>query len=222
MPVHYYVIDTETNGIKANYHEINEVSVIRCSDRVQLTEFIKCESPERSSYDALKITGKSLADLQKGVSRLEAVNKVNKFFDLDGQTPNARCVIGHNVSFDRRFLHALWESCGLEFPAHLWMDTIQLTQEFIKISDPKTLNITKTATGKISKALHAACDLVGIKRLSEAHASKVDSRNTYLLWKKLIEEKNIDHLPFHKTFIHTIKKDDNLEDIDSLDLSDIM
>lgn len=221
MGLNYYVIDTETTGLKAGYQEMTEIGVIRCKDRVQLHRKIKCENPERVSYDALKITKKTMDDIVNGHNKMDVVLETNKFFEEDGQQRSARCIVAHNAPFDRRFLHALWESCGMEFPADLWLDTISLTKEFVKISDPATLNITKTATGKISKMLHAACDLVGVNKLSEAHNSKVDSRNTYLLWKKLTEEKNIDHLPFHKTFIHSLKKNDIL-DVDDLDMSDVM
>src|SRR5258708_14485355 len=110
MSLQYYVCDVETNGLKINYHEINEISIIRCHDRVQLTEFIKCESPERSSFDALAITKKTLADLEKGVSKEEAVEKIDKFLGADGLTPAHRCFIGHNVNFDRKVIHSLYSS----------------------------------------------------------------------------------------------------------------
>jgi hypothetical protein len=60
--------------------------------------------------------------------------------------------------------------------------------------------------------------MVGVKKISEAHNAKVDSRNTYLLHRNLIDEKKVDHLPFIKTAIHAIAKDTNTDD-DSLDLS---
>jgi DNA polymerase III epsilon subunit-like protein len=222
MGIHYYTIDTETNGLKASYHEMTEISIIRASDRVQLTRMIRCLYPERSNVDALEITNKTYQDLIVGPSREEVVEECDRFFNEDGLTPAHRCIVGHNViAFDKRFLHALWESVGREFPANLWLDTIALTKEYIKRADPSTLNIKKTATGKVSKKLQDACDALGIKKLSAAHASKVDARNTYLLWKKLTEEKSIDHLPFHKTFVHSINKNNGLADIKDLDMSDV-
>lgn len=211
MSLSFYIIDTETNGLSVNHHEINEISIIRCEDRVQLTEFIKCEKPENSSFDALKITNKTLADLQKGAPKEEIVEKVNDFFSKDNTSPAARCIIGHNVlSFDKKFLHALWEKTNQSFPAHLWLDTLGLTKAFIKTADMSKYNTVKTATGRIATNLHACCDMLGIKKISEAHASKVDSRNTYLLWKKLIDE-GVDYLPHIKTFPHLVK--DNMEEL---------
>jgi DNA polymerase III epsilon subunit-like protein len=200
----YYVIDTETTGLKSGYHEMTEIGIIRCTDRVQLWRQIKCIYPERANFDALAITKKTMADLERGYDRAAVVAECEKFFSEDGLTPAHRCIVAHNAPFDRKFLQAMWEAEGKEFPAHLWLDTISLTKEFIKNADTSQLNIVKTATGRVSTQLHACCDMVGIKKISEAHNAKVDSRNTYLLHRSLIEEKKVDYLPFIKTNIHVV------------------
>jgi DNA polymerase-3 subunit epsilon len=194
MSLHYYVIDTETTGLKADHHEMTEIGIIRCSDRVQLWRQIVCEYPERANFDALAITKKTLADLEKGHDKRAVVAECNKFFAEDGSTPAGRVIVAHNASFDRRFLHALWAQCGEAFPAHLWLDTMSLTREYAK----------KQGIVKPKVNLHASCDLVGIKKISEAHNAKVDSRNTYLLHRELVEQKNVDYLPFIKTEIHVV------------------
>lgn len=211
----YYVIDTETTGLKAKYNEMTEIGIIRCSDRVQLWRQIKCEYPERANFDALAITKKTMADLEKGHVKEAVVEECNKFFAEDGLTPAHRCIVAHNAPFDKKFLHALWEQCGLEFPANLWLDTISLTKEFLKNTDMNSLKIVKTPTGRVSTQLHACCDMVGIKKLSEAHNAKVDSRNTFLLHRSLIEDKKVDYLPFIKTAVHSV----NVPGDDGLDLS---
>jgi DNA polymerase III epsilon subunit-like protein len=198
MSLFYYVIDTETTGLKAGYNEMTEIGIIRYTDRMQLWRQIRCEYPERANFDALAITKKTMADLEKGHSKEQVVEECTKFFEEDGGNPTHRCIVAHNASFDRRFLHALWESCGKEFPAHLWLDTISLTKDYAK----KSGLVVKGA--KQSFKLHDACDIVGVKKLSDAHNAKVDSRNTYLLHKNLVEEKKVDYLPFLKPVIHTI------------------
>jgi DNA polymerase III epsilon subunit-like protein len=208
MAIKYYICDTETTGLSTTSHEIVEISIIRGDDRVRLTQFIKAEKPENASLDALKITNKTFADLLKGKSKEDAVSQIEFFFKDDGLTPNHRCLVCHNAPFDRKFLFSLWESVGKEFPAWLWLDTIALTNEFIKISDLATLNITRTATGKISRKLHAACDLVGVQKSANQHDAKSDAISTYYLWKRLIEEKNINHLPHIKTIIHKLKSNE--------------
>jgi DNA polymerase III epsilon subunit-like protein len=201
--LHYYVIDTETTGLKSGYHEMTEIGIIRCTDRVQLWRQIKCTYPERANFDALAITKKTMADLEKGHERDYVVAECEKFFNEDGLTPAHRCIVAHNAPFDRKFLHALWESCGKEFPAHLWLDTMSLTREFLKQAGIEAEHKAK-GLKKPSVNLHASCDWVGIKKISDAHNAKVDSRNTYLLHRHLIEEKKIDHLPFIKTAVHSI------------------
>lgn len=207
--LHYYVIDTETTGLKAGYHEMTEIGIIRCADRVQLWRQIMCEYPERANFDALAITKKTLADLSNGHNAESVVTECDNFFAEDGAQPAGRVIIAHNCPFDRKFLHALWEKYGKVFPAHLWLDTMSLTREYAK----------KQGIVKPKVNLHASCDLVGIKKISEAHNAKVDSRNTFLLHRNLVEEKNVDVLPFIKTAIHTVNQPVVSSDDEGLDPS---
>jgi DNA polymerase III epsilon subunit-like protein len=205
----YYIVDCETNGIKQNYHEINEISLIRCSDRMQMTLFIKCQYPERSSFDALQVCKKTLADLDKGISKEEAITKIDRFLNQDGLTSAHRCIIGHNVSFDRRFVCAMYESVKKTFECDLYLCTMALTRAYAK-----QMGIIKPKVN-----LQASCDLVGIKKIAAAHASKVDSRNTYLLWQNLVEEKKVDYLPLIKTAQHTLKTNSSNDEEEGLDPS---
>lgn len=201
MSLQYYVIDTETTGLKSNYHEMTEIGIIRCTDRVQLWRKIKCFYPERASFDALAITNKTMQDLESGYEPSRVVQECENFFSEDGLSPGHRCIIAHNASFDRRFLHALWEAQGKIFPANLWLDTMLLSKEYAK----------KIGLIKPRVNLHAACDIVGVKKFSEAHNAKVDSRNTYFLHKDLVEVKKVDYLPFIKTAVHVLSSDDNMD-----------
>lgn len=189
----YYVIDVETTGLKAEYHEMTEIGIIRVKDRVQLWSQIKCENPERANADALKITNKTLADLKLGKSKEKVVEDCEKFFNEDGLTAAHRCIVAHNAQFDRKFLHALWKSVGKEFPANLWIDTMGMVRAYAK-----EIGIKKPKVN-----LHASCDLLEIKKISQAHNAKVDSRNTYLIFDKLINEKKQNHLSLIKTAIHS-------------------
>ena len=212
MSLIFYVIDTETTGLKADFHEMSEIGIIRCTDRVQLWRQLRCDYPERANFDALAITKKTLADLERGYDKQAVVEECDKFFAEDGATPAHRCIIAHNAQFDRKFLHALWAQQGKQFPANLWLDTIALTKEFLKKVDNSLLTIVKTATGRVSTQLHACCDMVGIKKISEAHNAKVDSRNTYLLHRNLVDVQKVDYLPFIKTHVHAVAQATDLDD----------
>lgn len=204
MSIKYYIIDTETTGLKANFHEMTEIGIIRCEDRVQLWRQIRCEYPERANFDALAITKKTMADLERGQEKTNVVEECEKFFAEDGLTPAHRCIVAHNAPFDRKFLHALWGQCGKEFPADLWLCTMALTRDFAK----------KNGIVKPKVNLHASLDLLGVKKISEAHNAKVDSRNTYLLHRSLTEDKKVDYLPFIKTASHSLSVSSDEEGLD--------
>ena len=192
--ISFYVVDCETTGLDSKKHEVNEISIIRCSDKVQLTEFIICDYPERASIDALNITGKSFDDLLCGNTKEYVINKINKFLNEDNLTPLHRCFIAHNSNFDMKFIHALYEKVGQECPVSLWLDTIPLTKTYT----------TKIGLQKPKLNLQSACDIVGVKKVAGMHSSKSDSRNTYLLYKDLVEQKNIDYIDLIKTSVHKI------------------
>lgn len=175
----YYVIDVETNGFKANYHEMNEISIIRCSDRHQLTKFIKTEFPERSSPESLQITNKTYEDLLKGDSKEEVVKFCNSFIEQDGKSPEERCLVGHSVAFDRRFCHALWEQVGLTLPVTCWCCTVKLAKEWVKKAGTKPDNFK----------LHSILKFAKIKPMPGIHQSQGDAQNAYLFWKKAMENK---------------------------------
>jgi len=200
----YYVIDLETTGLSSKYQEVTEISIIKCETKVQLTELVRCEYPERANIDSLAITKKTLADLDKGISKEQAVERVNKFLNEDGLTPAHRCFIGHNINFDMRFIKALYEKVGQRCPVDLYLCTMALSKDYAK----------KQGIVKPKVNLQAACELLGVKRLTGAHASKVDSRNTYLLWENLVKEKGIDHLPFIKTSQHILSSSNEEQGLD--------
>lgn len=204
MSLQYYVIDTETTGLKTNYHEMTEIGIIRCTDRVQVWRQIKCDYPERANFDALAITKKTMADLERGYDKHAVVAECDKFFAEDGLTPAHRCIVAHNAPFDKKFLQALWDQCGKQFPAHLWLCTMALSRDYAKKQGLMAKGMPKQKVN-----LHASCDLVGIKKISEAHNAKVDSRNTYLLYKNLVEDKKVDYLPFIKTDVHVSTANDD-------------
>ena len=190
----YYALDTETTGLDSKQHEVTQISLVRCSDRHQLDKYIKAEHPERASAQALQITIRTKADLFKGESRLAVVEFCEKFIEEDGQTPEHRCMIAHNASFDKRFVHALWQSVNKTFPAHLWLCTKEFTRSYtIKhgIANPK-LN------------LRASLEIVNAKAKFGEHNALVDTQNAYILWKKLMDD-GVDHLPHIKRSPHILE-----------------
>lgn len=196
----FYVIDVETTGLSRN-HEITQISIVRCSDRNQLSRNIKALYPERATPEALRITGRTLEDILIGEGREEVVERCNLFFQEDGKTPEFRCVVAHNGSFDRRFCHTLWEEMGHKFPADLWLDTKRLSKQLAN----------KQGIIKPTLTLEASLKLAGVEAKPGKHNAISDTRNTYLLWKKIIEEHAIDYLPLIENKPHIIETEENYE-----------
>lgn len=191
--IQFYVADTETTGLSIQMHEICELSILRASDRMQLSRNIKVDKPENASYDALQIIKKSMSDLRSGMTKFELIKEVEEFLSEDNAQSTHRALVGHNINFDRRFLTTLWEKYGRKFPFDLYLDTIHMFKDYCK----------KEGIVKPVAKLGAACDLIGIKKLGEAHSAKIDTRHTYLLWQEL--SKKVDFLDHIKCMPHNIE-----------------
>jgi len=195
--ISFFIVDTETTGLSAVSHEVVEFSAIRVSDKTQISRTIKAQFPKNASLDALKITGKTIYDLYNGISRKQAVEDIENFFDSDNSSIESRCIIAHNgINFDRRMLHAMWEKENRIFPANLWIDTMPIVRDYAKkigIQKPK-VNLT------------AALEMVKIGSQNNLHTAKGDARATYKLWMRLLEE-GIDYLQYIKRLPHKEEED---------------
>lgn len=187
----YYVLDTETTGLlEKNVHEIFEYSIIRCSDKVQLTRQIRVDNPRNASADALMVTGKTIEDLKQGIGKKQAVREFNAFLEQDGGTPAHRCICAHHAMFDRKFCHFLWKQQGVDFLADYWLDTIPWCKRLAaQMGQPKA---------KVK--LEMAMDLFGLKKYAGSHSASGDSRNLFKLWSHLMDAK-IPYIDLIKPFI---------------------
>lgn len=203
----FYIADIETNGLKVGFHECCELSIIRAKDKMQLTRKIKVDNWKNSSYDALVITGKTIESLRQGDSKQKTVEDVDSFIKEDGLTSAHRVLVGHNIiNFDKKFLHHMWEQQGKEFQIDLFLDTIPLSKRLAaQIGQPKA---------KVK--LESALDLFGIKKVGKMHSAKGDSRNTYLLWKHLMDS-NVEYIDLIKQFPHRINNNNDNEDVEELE-----
>lgn len=188
MGLHYYIIDLETTGLKIAFHEVTECSIIRVADRNQMSHFIRAEFPWRASEEALRVTGRTKKDLEKGLSKEQAVEKIHSWLTSDGSSPEERCMIAHNANFDMRFSRDLWKQVGRTFPANLWLDTKALAKEYATLQ----LGLIKPKL-----TLQACLDFTGIKATGQAHTAVADTQNTYKLHHHLVKS-GIDVLPYIK------------------------
>jgi len=177
--INYYIVDLETNGTAVNYHEVTQISAVRCSDLVQFNRFIKIKYPERSNKTALEVTNTTIEDLSRGKPAAEVIDDFESWLTSDGYNSEGRCIVGHNiVNFDRKFLHALWADNKKVFPANLWLDTIPYWKEW---------HVNTTGVKSRKSNLEFALTSLGVTPKGPSHSAKVDTQNNYVLWKKLSE-----------------------------------
>ena len=75
----YYILDTETTGLSVDFHEINQVSIMRVIDQEQISLTIKVRNPNSFSPEALEIQGILPDDLLKGVPIEDAIETIETF-----------------------------------------------------------------------------------------------------------------------------------------------
>lgn len=212
MTIHYYILDSETSGTKSGYHEIFQLSILRCSDEAQITHNICVENPDRATYESLKITNTKREDLSRGESLIDVVEKIHEFLDEDESTAAGRCIVAHNAAFDRRFCHADWERVKKRFPADLWMCTMAFTKKYAKREGlEKIASIQGLPKARFS--LEMSLKALGITPEPGAHSANVDVVNTKKAWDKLMNEK-LGHVPLIKNLPHKFMP------LDEFDISD--
>ena len=196
MGLKYFILDTETTGLRAGHHEITEISIIRYDNLNQLTRKIKPLYPQRADWNALKATGRTKTDLYKGENKEKILEEVIEFFNTESAPPEERCIIAFNAAFDRRFVFALFEEAKISFPAHCWVDARSVARVWAK-----KLGLVKP---KLSQA--SVLEFTKTKTLPGAHTAIIDTRNLYFFWKNALENE-IDFLPFLKNIPHSIEDD---------------
>jgi DNA polymerase III epsilon subunit-like protein len=202
MAIEYYLLDTETTGLKNSYHEINQISIIRVSDGVQCTVNIAVDYPRRSNPEALKIQNKTYRDLLQGVPKSEAVARVDQFMLGDGKTTEHRCIVAYNAAFDRRFCHATWASLSKQFPADLWLCAMAFGKKYAKRIGPEKIAQAQNLP-KPKFSLDLFMQAVGLPVKYGSHSATIDTQNTLVLFNFLMAQK-LDYVGLIKREPHRI------------------
>lgn len=120
------VIDVETTGLQAGYHEIIQIAIVMLDSnfdvRTDVMPFqlkLKPDHPERVAKQAMRVNGLNLEDLMaKGIPQVEAVDLFIQWYEsLDipyNKSGYNQCKIiplGQNYAFDKGFIQS-W--LGLE------------------------------------------------------------------------------------------------------------
>jgi DNA polymerase III epsilon subunit-like protein len=202
MSIEYYVLDTETTGLKVEYHEINQISVRRVSDGKHISVDIAVENPSRANYQALQIQGKTKEDLSIGMSLSEAVEIIDGFFASDNKTKAHRCIVAHKASFDKKFCWAAWDSVKKEFPADLWLCSIEFAKRYVKKYGGEKIALAQN-NQKVKYGLNTFMEGIGLQPKSGAHSASVDTENTVELFNWLMNSKT-EHVSLIKRDPHKV------------------
>lgn len=201
-----YILDSETTGLDPKRHELIELSVIRYSDRFQFSRHLRALNPRAADPKALQVSGKSYWDLTKGDHPTDVLNRLEEWLAEDGADPAHRLFVGHNVAYDRNMLHATYKRLSRSsFPALYWLDTMALTRSFCKKAG------LKPESFKLKNSLAT----MNVKPVPGEHHAKEDAQNTYLLYRKVVEQ--VDHLPLIKPFPYYLKNPDPAASLDDLE-----
>lgn len=149
------VIDVETTGLEPEEDRIIEIGIIHFEDGDVVDRYGQLVDPECPLPDkATEITGITEDDLEGQPTFDEIAEKVHS--QLDGKG-----IVAYNLEFDRGFVKAELERCGLEWPSESpTIDPLVFARQFFQ--------------NKRSKNLGAIADHLDIP-LEEAHRATHDA-----------------------------------------------
>lgn len=131
------VFDTETTGLSSARDEVIELGAVKLYRGKQIAKFhcyLKNTVPIGDSELVHKISQSHLDE--HGISANEAFQE---FKDFIGDS----LLVGHNVKFDIKMLHAHASRLGIEFENNLWADTWDIATRFIESENHKLETLSK-------------------------------------------------------------------------------
>jgi DNA polymerase III epsilon subunit-like protein len=198
-------IDTETTGLKAGFHEIFEIAMVRIDDDFNLTndylhEFITIEHPDRFSLDAQRVTGKTAKDLMNLTPRHIVVEKIKNWIK-DISVNGIIEPFGQNYySFDNKFIKVLMgeESNNSVYDLMFTKENIDLrwkTKEFNnwidQVNRKRIITEGRKYRTMVNQKMETVAEYCGVIN-HNAHTALSDVKTTVQCYKKLNDfmEKN--------------------------------
>ena len=131
----FYGCDTETTGLSFIKNDIIELSLYRLNDDTQKTWFIKPIDISNIELSALKVNGHKIEDLRGETKHgkefyqdaRDVIIEIENWLLEDNFPTENRCLVGHNINFDKTMLEQLWNKCGTpdSFPfGRRYLDTM--------------------------------------------------------------------------------------------------
>ncbi|PPK70457.1 exonuclease domain-containing protein [Actinokineospora auranticolor] len=161
MGAGYAVVDVETTGLSPGYkHRVVEIAVVQLDDSGEVTgEWCTVVNPQRD-LGPQHIHGVRAADARRAPVFADIAGAVVRLL-------GGRVLVGHNVSFDARFLQAEYERLGVDV-------------QFTDLPTLCTMRLASRFLDTPSRSLSACCEAAGIPLVS-AHSAAHDARATAAL-----------------------------------------
>lgn len=208
LPENYVVLDTETTGMESMFDEIIEVGLVKVFGGVETT-YSSLIRP-RESHDYLPTDEEELSEeeiesyfqthlLSKFITSLTGItndmvlsapyfeDKVGEIAEFISDLP----IIGHNVTFDVRFLNAAAEDCGHAPFENKIIDTMRFARKLLPELEHHRLG--------------DVCDALSVNNI-QAHRALRDALATRAIYEKMramAEAQGVD------SFIASFKKTSN-------------
>ncbi len=145
------VIDVETTGLDSAEDRIMEIGIIRFEKGEIIESYGRLIDPERPiPEDATKVTGIKDDDVAGKPKFAELANEIYERIQGVG-------LVAYNLSFDRGFVRAELERCGLEWPEDApTLDPLIFARQFFKNSPRKNLSTISKLLGIPLEEAHRA------------------------------------------------------------------
>lgn len=157
----YCVLDTETTGLSAYYDEIIEIGILRVRDNQIVDSYSQLIKPKHEIDEFItSLTGITNEMVKNMPSIKEVKNDVLSFIGDD-------VILGHNTSFDIRFLNAGFET---ELPNE-YMDTMQFARKLFPELSHHRLSDLVACLGLSNNEHRSIADCISTKELYDAEKS---------------------------------------------------
>lgn len=123
IPERLVFLDVETTGLNGTTDRIIEIFMLAVAKNGDVDEYHSLINPSRALPQIItEITGLTDADLVGAPTEAEIAGEIREFIGLGS-------IVAHNLSFDQRFLNAMFRRNNLLEVAAAGIDTLKISRE---------------------------------------------------------------------------------------------
>lgn len=148
------VLDTETTGFSQYNDRIIEFAAVRLVDGVEVASISELIDPERHIPEETTAVHHITDEMVKGRGN-------EAFFAplIFGFLADARYIVGHNVSFDIRFIESMFSRCGISYSCE-YVDTLsQARKLYAHLPNHKLTTLAEYLDLRVDAAHRALSDV---------------------------------------------------------------